>query len=56
MARFARDCLLAVPPLLSKLEVELGPQTSELGRISYTDEGVLSATVATIVLADNFLF
>ena len=31
MARFARDCLQALGPLLRKLEVELGPDTAELG-------------------------
>ena len=31
MARFARDCLHAIGPLLRKLELELGPDTSDLG-------------------------
>ena len=45
MARFAEECVAAVGPLLLKLELELGPDTSDLGIRVGLNSGPVTAGV-----------
>ena len=54
MARFARDCVQALRPLLRKLEVELGPDTADLGLRVGLNSGPV--TVSWSLLCANPIF
>ena len=45
MARFAFDCCQAIGPLLQKLELELGPDTGDLGIRVGLNSGPVTAGV-----------
>ncbi|CAB9524999.1 Receptor-type guanylate cyclase gcy [Seminavis robusta] len=45
MSRYAQDCLQAIGPLLQKLEMELGPDTTELGIRIGLNSGPVTAGV-----------
>ena len=45
MARYAYDCCQALPPLLQKLERELGPDTGDLGIRVGLNSGPVTAGV-----------